>query len=80
MLSGVRLERLRDFGDVWLAWGLWRMLGLDEFLEGLLESGADQRRFLHLMEGAEEGFELGFGVDFGIESGFEFRSAVAAMT
>ena len=40
-LSGVRLERLRDFGDVWLAWGLWRMLGLDEFLEGLIESGRE---------------------------------------
>ena len=26
-LSGVQLDRLRDFGDVWLAWGLWRMLG-----------------------------------------------------
>jgi transposase len=41
-LSGVRLERLRDFGDVWLAWGLWRMLGLDELLEGLIESGREE--------------------------------------
>jgi transposase len=40
-LSGVRLERLRDFGDVWLAWGLWRMLGLEEVLEGLIESGRE---------------------------------------
>src|SRR4051812_22255319 len=24
-LRGIRLERLRDFGDVWLAWGLWRL-------------------------------------------------------
>ena len=22
-----------DFGDVWMAWGLWRMLGLDDLLE-----------------------------------------------
>ena len=28
-LKGIRLERLRDFGDVWLALGLWRLLGLD---------------------------------------------------
>jgi len=28
-LQGIRLERLRDFGDVWLALGLWRLLGLD---------------------------------------------------
>ena len=32
-LSSIRLERPRDFGDVWLAWGLWRMLGLDEFFD-----------------------------------------------
>ena len=41
-LSGVRLERLRDFGDVWLAWGMWRMLGLDDLLEGLIESGREE--------------------------------------
>ena len=33
-LSSIRLERPRDFGDVWLAWGLWRMLGLDECWTG----------------------------------------------
>ena len=38
-LSSIRLERLRDFGDVWLAWGLWRMLGLDVLLEELIEPG-----------------------------------------
>jgi hypothetical protein len=27
-LKDIRLERLPDCGDVWLAWGLWRMLGL----------------------------------------------------
>jgi len=26
-LKGVRLERLRDFGDAWLALGLWRLAG-----------------------------------------------------
>jgi len=41
-LSSVRLERTRDFGDVWLAWGLWRMLGLDELLEGLNERGREE--------------------------------------
>jgi transposase len=40
-LSRVRLERVRDFGDVWLAWGLWRMLGLDELLEQLIEPGRE---------------------------------------
>lgn len=41
-LSSVRFERLRDFGDVWLAWGLWRMLGLDELLEKLIEPGREE--------------------------------------
>jgi transposase len=40
-LSSLRLERPRDFGDVWLAWGLWRMLGLDEFFEQRIERGRE---------------------------------------
>ena len=39
-LKGVRLERLRDFGDAWLALGLWRLVGLDVLLEQLLPPGA----------------------------------------
>lgn len=41
-LRGVRFERLRAFGDIWLAWGLWRTLGLDELLEELIESGREE--------------------------------------
>jgi transposase len=41
-LSSIRLERARDFGDVWLAWGLWRMLGLDELLEQRMEEGREE--------------------------------------
>ena len=41
-LSSVRLERIRDFGDVWLAWGLWRLLGLDAFLEREIEPGREE--------------------------------------
>jgi len=40
-LRGVRLERLRDFGDVWMALGLWRLLGLDTLLAGLSPSGRE---------------------------------------
>lgn len=32
----VRVERTRDFGDVYLAWYLWRVLGLDTLLATLL--------------------------------------------
>jgi transposase len=41
-LSSIRLERPRDFGDVWLAWGLWRMLGLDEFFDQRIERGREE--------------------------------------
>jgi transposase len=41
-LNSIRLERVRDFGDVWLAWGLWRMLDLDELLEQLTEPGREE--------------------------------------
>lgn len=41
-LSDVRLERLRDFGDVWMALGLWRLLGLDKLLESLAPAGREE--------------------------------------
>jgi len=40
-LKGVRLERLRDFGDAWLALGLWRLVGLDVLLEQRLPRGRE---------------------------------------
>jgi transposase len=41
-LKGVVLERLRDFGDVWLALGLWRLLELDKLLEGSMPQGREE--------------------------------------
>lgn len=41
-LNGIRLERPRDFGDVWLAWGLWRLLGLDTLLAQEMEAGREE--------------------------------------
>jgi transposase len=41
-LSSIRLERPRDFGDVWLAWGLWRMLGLEEFFDERINRGREE--------------------------------------
>jgi len=40
-LDRVRVERGRTFGDVWLAWTLWRALRLDTVLEGLLPPGRE---------------------------------------
>jgi transposase len=44
-LRGVRLENLRDFGDVWLAWGLWRLLELDTLLDEHLPAGREDVRW-----------------------------------
>ena len=41
-LKRVRFERLRDFGDVWMAWGLWRLLELDGLLERRLSEGREE--------------------------------------
>jgi transposase len=40
-LQGVRVERVRDFGQVYLALSLWRRLGLHRLLGELLEAGAE---------------------------------------
>jgi len=41
-LRGVRLERLRDFGDTWMALGLWRLLGMDSLLQRLAEPRTEE--------------------------------------
>jgi hypothetical protein len=38
----VRVERTRDFGEVWLALVLWQKLGLDRLLGGLLPRGQEE--------------------------------------
>jgi hypothetical protein len=40
-LDGVRLERARRFGDVWLGWRLWCALGLDRFCAAHLAAGRE---------------------------------------
>ena len=41
VLDRVRWERPRDFGEVYLARHLWRLLGLDELLEERMEQGGE---------------------------------------
>ena len=38
-IKGVRLARTRDFGDVWLGLGLWRLVKLDELLSQRMPAG-----------------------------------------
>lgn len=41
-LKGVRIERTQDFGDVFLALTLWRMLGFDELFSKNLPVGREE--------------------------------------
>jgi transposase len=41
-LKGIRIERLRQFGDVYLALALWRGTGLADLCKQLLPSGREQ--------------------------------------
>jgi transposase len=41
-LKNVCFQNLREFGQVYLAWVLWRMLGLDRFLSGLMPRGMEE--------------------------------------
>jgi hypothetical protein len=41
-LGGVRVERVRDFGQVYLGLSLWRRLGLHTLLRELIESGREE--------------------------------------
>jgi transposase len=40
-LKDIKFERLRDFGDVWLAFGLWKLLGFDTVLEECMHPGRE---------------------------------------
>lgn len=41
-VRGLRVERVRDFGEVYLALSLWRRLGLHRLLEELIEPGRER--------------------------------------
>jgi len=41
-VNGIRLRDLKSFGQEYLAWTLWRLLGLDDLLEGRMTVGQEQ--------------------------------------
>jgi len=45
VLDRVRWERPRDFGEIWLARHLWRLLGLDALLESAMPQGYEEIRW-----------------------------------
>jgi len=49
-LKGLRVERVRDFGEVWLGLSLWRRLGLHRLLGELIEEGKEEIAWPDLAE------------------------------
>lgn len=41
-LRGVRVERVREFGQIYLALALWRRLGLQQLLQEIIEAGREE--------------------------------------
>ena len=41
-LAALRVERVRDFGEVWLGLALWHRLGLHRLLGDLIEPGKEE--------------------------------------
>jgi transposase len=41
-LKNIAVQRLRNFGDVYLAWTLWRLLGLDGLLSERMPAGREE--------------------------------------
>ena len=41
-VKGLRVERLRSFGDVYLGLALWRRLRLDSFFNGAMQEGREE--------------------------------------
>jgi hypothetical protein len=80
----VRIERGRAFGDVWLAWTLWRALGLDQFCRDALPQGraaipwADIASILVIARLCEPSSELHIAEDWYRKTALEDLIAVAA--
>jgi hypothetical protein len=41
-IKDIEFERLRDLGDMWLALGLWQLLGLDTLLTECVPGGREE--------------------------------------
>jgi hypothetical protein len=66
-LGAMRVERVRDFGQVWLGLSLWHRLQLPKLLSGLIEPGreeapwADMAAVLTVARFCDQGSELSIG-------------------
>ncbi|RMH59097.1 MAG: hypothetical protein D6679_02635 [Candidatus Hydrogenedentota bacterium] len=48
-INGVRVEKTRDFGDVWLALSAWRALGLEKLFLNLIPEGKEEISWAYIV-------------------------------
>ena len=75
-LSNLRLERGREFGNVFLALALWRRLGLHELLGELIEPGREQVAWADVAAVLTVGKFCGQGSELGIAENWYARTAL----
>jgi len=75
-LQGLGVERVREFGSVFLALALWRRLGLHELLEGLIEPGREEIAWAEVAAVLTVGKFCGQASELGIAEQWYARTAL----
>lgn len=75
-LQNLRVERVREFGSVFLALALWRRLGLHELLEDLIESGREEIPWADVIAVLSVGKFCGQASELGIAEDWYARTAL----
>ena len=82
-LASLSVERVREFGSVYLALALWRRLGLNELLSELMDSGretvpwAEVAAVLRVGKFCGQASELGVAEDWYVRTALEDLSGIA---
>lgn len=79
-LSNLKVERVREFGSVYLALALWRRLGLHELLEELLEQGRETIPWADVAAVLTAGKFCGQASELGIAQEWYARTAMEDIT
>jgi hypothetical protein len=75
-LSGLRIERAREFGRVFLALALWRRLGLHELLNELIEPGREEIAWADVAAVLTVGKFCGQASELGVAENWYARTAM----
>lgn len=79
-LSKLSVDRLREFGSVYLALALWRRLGLHQLLEELLEEGRETVPWSQVAAVLTAGKFCGQASELGVAEGWYARTALEDVT